>query len=163
LAEPQGIDQGSVFTLVGKDTTAAQRRAEFCAMDRDTTIKLMIITKYHHSFITIDGNLSDFEHYRLLKKTLWDSGKFLQIEFAVDLMQASGLTTGCSVLDLCQPLRAINLLDEFLAKKVKDNSKLGPVGKSVTLATLDAQTHDDLSAVIWGRAADASHGIAGCA
>jgi hypothetical protein len=74
-----------------------------------------------------------------------------------------GPTTGCSVLHLRQPLRAINLLDEFLAKKVKDNSKLGPVGslgRTVTLSTLDAQTHDDLSAVIWGRAADASHGIA---
>jgi hypothetical protein len=89
LAEPQGIDQGSVFTLVGKDTTAAQRRAEFCVMDRNTTIKLIIITKYHHSFIAIGGNLSDFEHYRLLK-ILWDSGKFLQKEFAVDLMQADG-------------------------------------------------------------------------
>jgi hypothetical protein len=73
--------------MVGKDTTAAQRWAEFCAVDRNTTIKLIIITKYHHSFITIDGNLSDFEHYRLLKKILWDSGKFLQIEFAIDLMQ----------------------------------------------------------------------------
>jgi hypothetical protein len=89
LAEPQGIDQGSVFTLVGKDTTAAQRRAEFCVMDRNTTIKLIIITKYHHSFIAIGVNLSDFEHYRLLK-ILWDSGKFLQKEFAVDLMQADG-------------------------------------------------------------------------
>jgi hypothetical protein len=39
-----------------------------------------------------------------------------------------GPTTGCSVLHLRQPLRAINLLDEFLAKKVKDNSKLGPIG-----------------------------------
>ena len=77
-----------------------------------------------------------------------------------------GPTTGCSVLHLYQPLWAINLLDEFLAKEVKDNCKLGPVGslgKTVTLSTLDAKTHDDLSAVIWGRAADVSHGIAGCA
>src|SRR5271169_3536586 len=59
LAEPQGIDQGSVFTLIGKDTTAAQRRAEFCAMDRYTTIKLIIIAKYHHSFITIGRNFLD--------------------------------------------------------------------------------------------------------
>ena len=29
LTEPQGIDQGSVFTLIGKDTTPAQSRAEF--------------------------------------------------------------------------------------------------------------------------------------
>jgi hypothetical protein len=56
LAEPQGIDQGSVFTLVGKDTTAAQRRAEFCAMDRNTTIKFIIITKYNHTFIAIGGD-----------------------------------------------------------------------------------------------------------
>src|ERR1700720_1301779 len=68
LAEPQGIDQGSLFTLVGKDTTAAQRGAEFCAMDRNTTTKLIIITKYHHSFITIGGNLLDFEHIVSLRK-----------------------------------------------------------------------------------------------
>jgi hypothetical protein len=70
LAEPQGIDQGSVFTLVGKDTTAAQRRAEFCAMDRNTTIKFMIITKYNHTFIAIGGNFLDFKHHRLLEKLL---------------------------------------------------------------------------------------------
>jgi hypothetical protein len=80
LAEPQGIDQGSVFTLVGKDTTAAQRRAELCAMDRNTTIKLIIITKYHHSFKTMGENLLDSEHHRLLEKMLWDSGKCLEID-----------------------------------------------------------------------------------
>jgi hypothetical protein len=50
-------------------------------MDRNTTIKLIIITKYHHSFITIGGNLLDIEHHRLLEKMLWDNGKFLEIDW----------------------------------------------------------------------------------
>jgi hypothetical protein len=33
------------------------------------------------------------------------------------------------VIHVRQPLRVINLLDEFLAKKVKDNTKLRPVGR----------------------------------
>src|SRR5271155_5922398 len=81
LAEPQGIDQGSVFTLIGKDTTAAQRRAEFCAMDRYTTIKLIIITKYHHSFITIGRNFLDFKHHRSLRECFWNGSKFLAIDW----------------------------------------------------------------------------------
>jgi hypothetical protein len=64
LAEPQGIDQGSVFTLVWKDTTAAQRWAELCAMDGNAAKKPTIITKHHHSFITFGGYISDLEHHR---------------------------------------------------------------------------------------------------
>jgi hypothetical protein len=40
-----------------------------------------------------------------------------------------------------QPLPAINVLDEFFAKKVEANTKLGGVGslgKTVALSTLDA-------------------------
>jgi hypothetical protein len=38
-----------------------------------------------------------------------------------------------------QPLRVISLLDEKLAKKVKDNTKLGPVGRfGKTVSAVDA-------------------------
>jgi len=38
-----------------------------------------------------------------------------------------------------QPSRAINLLDEFLAKKLKGNTKLEPVGRlGKTLSAVDA-------------------------
>jgi hypothetical protein len=64
LAEPQGIDQCSVFTLVWKDTTATQRWAELCTMDGNAAKKPTIITKHHHSFIIFGGNIFDFKHYR---------------------------------------------------------------------------------------------------
>jgi hypothetical protein len=64
LAEPQGIDQCSVFTLVWKDTTATQRWAELCVMDRDAAKKPTIITKHHYSFITVGGYILDLKHYR---------------------------------------------------------------------------------------------------
>ena len=53
-----------------------------------------------------------------------------------------------------------------MAKKVKDNAKLGPVGRlGKTVSAVDAgrSTHDDLRAAICGRAADARLGIAVCA
>jgi hypothetical protein len=64
LAESQGIDQCSVFTLVWKDTTATQRWAELCVMDRDAAKKPTIITKHHYSFITVGGYILDLKHYR---------------------------------------------------------------------------------------------------
>jgi hypothetical protein len=38
-----------------------------------------------------------------------------------------------------QPLRVISLLDEILAKKFKDNTKLGPAGRlDKTVSAVDA-------------------------
>jgi hypothetical protein len=36
---------------------------------------------------------------------------------------------GCSVMHVSEPLRVISLIDEILAKTVKDDAKLGPAVK----------------------------------
>ena len=154
LAEPQGIDQGSVFTLVGKDTTAAQRRAEFCAMDCNTTIKFIIITKYHHTFIAIDGNSWTLSIIGSLRKCFCNGDKFL--DWQLSRASRRGLRAGCSGVHVRQPLQVINLLDEFLAKKVEDNTKWGQSvarqeGKHCRRWTLKPTMSAPLSGVTGGR------------
>jgi hypothetical protein len=46
---------------------------------------------------------------------------------------------GCSVMHVSEPLRVISLIDEILAKTVKDDAKLGPAGKlDKTVSAVDA-------------------------
>jgi len=57
-------------------------------MHGNATKKLMIITKNNHAFITINGNVFDFEHLSLLEHVLGREQNPPQIELPMRLVAA---------------------------------------------------------------------------